>query len=129
MAVVATNNNKVVTEGKVKTPKLRYTLGDSELYFEPAQYLTAITELNSNKIKDLFSDIDMSLEETEGKSLKVMFKTPTEVKFCGFVTAGDASITLDASDIDRAMKSAQEGEIKKAISGKELVNLWGKNKR
>ena len=46
MAVVATNNNKVVTEGKVKTPKLRYTLGDSELYFEPAQYLTAITGMD-----------------------------------------------------------------------------------
>ena len=47
----------------------------------------------------------------------------TEVKLCGFVTAGDASLVLDDSDIDGVLNLARNGKIKKmegwqSISGK-----------
>jgi hypothetical protein len=63
----------------------------------------------------------MSLLETEGKSLKVMYKTDTEVKFCGFVTAGDASLSLDSSDVDEVLEAARTGNVKRAINGDELI--------
>jgi hypothetical protein len=53
-----------------------------------------------------------------------MYKTDAEVKFCGFVTAGDASIVLDESDVAGILESAQTGEIKKAISASELIDLF-----
>ena len=116
--------NKVVQDNKSKTPKLRFTLGNSERYFEPAVYLSSLKGLTPAKVKSLFANDKMSLEETEGKSLKVMYKTDTEVKFCGFVTAGDASIVLDESDIEGILESARTEEIKKAISGDELIALF-----
>ena len=122
MSVTTNTYNKVKVDGdKPKTPKLRFTLGNSERYYEPAQYLSAITV---PKVVSLFNNPAMSLEETEGKSLKVMYKTDTEVKFCGFVTAGDASIVLDESDVEGILESARTGEIKKAISADELINLF-----
>ena len=66
----------------------------------------------------------MTLEETEGKSLKVMFKTDTEVKFCGFVTAGDASIVLDDSDVKGILEAARSGDIKRAIDADGLIALF-----
>ena len=109
---------------KPKGPRVRYLLGDSEKYFEPAQYLCAVAGLNSAKIKRLFSKPDMWVEETEGKSLKVLLKTPAgEVKVMGFITAGDASITLGPLDIEGALEAARTGEIKRAISAEELVAL------
>jgi hypothetical protein len=65
----------------------------------------------------------MSLLETEGKSLKVMKETDSgaEVKFCGFVTAGDAKLSLDTSDIEEVLEVARNGVIKKAITGDDLI--------
>ena len=78
MSVNANKQAPKVTPDKSKAPKLRFTLGNSERYYEPAQYLSAITVA---KVVALFANEAMSLEETEGKSLKVMYKTDTEVKF------------------------------------------------
>ena len=116
--------NKVKTEDKSRAPKLRFTLGESERYFEPAQYLSSSKGLTPEKVKSLFGNDNMSLLETEGKSLKVMYKTDTEVKFCGFVTAGDAKLSLDTSDIEEVLASARNGKIKKAIDGDELISLF-----
>lgn len=126
MSVQANQQYKKVerTEDKSKAPKLRFTLGESERYFEPAQYLSSSKGLNPAKVKSLFNNDKMSLEETGGKSLKVMFKTETEVKFCGFVTAGDASLTLDESDVEEVLEAARNGDIKKAINGDELIALF-----
>ena len=115
------NKQATVTPIKSNALKFRFTLGNSGMYYEPAQYLSAVTIA---KVVSLFKNPAMSLEETEGKSLKVMFKTDTEVKFCGFVTNGDASVVLDSSDIDGVLESARTGDIKKAISGEELIDLF-----
>jgi hypothetical protein len=121
MGVNTNNQATKVKPDQSKAPKLRFTLGNSERYYEPAQYLSAMTV---DKVVALFNNPIMSLEETEGKSLKVMYKTDAEVKFCGFVTAGDASIVLDESDVAGILESAQTGEIKKAISASELIDLF-----
>lgn len=121
MGVNTNNQATKVTKDVSKAPKLRFTLGNSERYYEPAQYLSAITV---PKVVSLFANEAMSLEETEGKSLKVMYKTESEIKFCGFVTAGDASIVLDESDVEGILESARTGEIKKAISASELLDLF-----
>ena len=121
---MSVNANKVaqkVHPDKSKTPKVRFTLGNSERYFEPAVYLS---DIKLSKVVSLFANEAMSLEETEGKSLKDMYQTDTEVKFCGFVTAGDASIVLDESDVEAILESARNEEIKKAISADELIDLF-----
>ena len=121
MGVNANKQATKVTKETSKTPKLRFTLGNSERYYEPAQYLS---DIKVAKVVALFNNEAMSLEETEGKSLKVMFRTGTEVKFCGFVTAGDASRELDESDVEYVFDNARKGKIVKAISPVELVDLW-----
>ena len=121
MSVNANRVTQKVNQDKSKAPKLRFTLGNSERYFEPAVYLS---DIRVPKVVSLFANEAMTLEETEGKSLKVMYKTDTEVKFCGFVTAGDASIVLDKSDVEGILKSARNEEIKKAISADELIDLF-----
>ena len=112
------------TEEKSRAPKLRFTLGDSERYFEPAQYLSSSKGLTPAKVKSLFNNENMSLMETEGKSLKVMYATDTEVKFCGFVTAGDASLVLDSSDIEEVLEAGRNGDVKKAINAEQLIDLF-----
>ena len=114
--------NPITVKGSA--PKLRFTLGESERYFEPAQYLSSSKGLTPSKVKSLFNNENMSLMETEGKSLKVMYATDTEVKFCGFVTAGDASLVLDSSDIPGVLEAGRNGNVKKAISGEELIDLF-----
>ena len=122
MSVKTNTYNKVKTEDKSnKAPKLRFTLGESERYFEPAVYLSSSKGLTPEKVKSLFNNENMTLLETEGKSLKVMYKTDTEVKFCGFVTAGDASLSLDSSDVDEVLEAARNGNVKRAINGDELI--------
>ena len=127
MGVNANKQAPKVNPDKSNAPKIRFTLGNSERYFEPAVYLS---DIKIAKVESLFRngkglDPDpMTLEETEGKSLKVMYKTDTEVKFCGFVTAGDAKIVLDASDVEGILNSARTEEIKKAISADELIDLF-----
>ena len=112
MGVNANAVAQKVNQDKSKTPKVRFTLGNSERYFEPAVYLS---DIKVSKVVSLFANEAMTLEETEGKSLKVMYKTDTEVKFCGFVTAGDAKIVLDESDIEGILNSARTEEIPEMI--------------
>ena len=119
-----TYGSKVRTEDKSKAPKLRFTLGESERYFEPAQYLSSSKGLTPAKVKSLFNNDNMSLMETEGKSLKVMYATDTEVKFCGFVTAGDASLVLDSSDIPEVLEAGRNGAVKRAINAEQLIDLF-----
>ena len=121
MSVNANQQAPKVKPDQSNISKIRFTLADSERYYEPAKYLSAITV---DKVTSLFNNPRMSLEETEGKSLKVMYKTNVEVKFCGFVTAGDASIVLDESDVDSILESTRAGVIKKAISADELIDLF-----
>ena len=132
MGVNTNKQTPKVNPDKSNKPKVRFTLGKSEQgtdarYYEPAQYLS---DIKIAKVESLFRngkglDPDpMTLEETEGKSLKVMYRTDTEVKFCGFVTAGDATIVLDDSDIASILDSARTGEIKKAIDADGLIALF-----
>ena len=123
MSLVKTKT--VVHQGTANNvPKDRYTLGDSEMYFEIPKYLNSVEDIDATAVKRLFNNEKMTLEETEGKSLKVMFRTGTETKFCGFVTAGDASRELDESDVDNVFDHARKGKIVKAISPSELVAQW-----
>lgn len=115
-------NNKTKTTTAARVPSDRFILGKSECYYEAAQYLTG--KLGPADVRKLFNNEAMSLEETEGKSLKVMFRTGTEVKFTGFVTAGDASLELDLGDVDVVMQAVADGEIDKAITVDELVDLF-----
>ena len=110
------------SEKPQRAPRDRFILGDSECYFEPAEYMTG--KLNATKVKSLFTNEAMSLEETQGRSLKVHFRTDNEVKFVGFVTAGDASIELDSEDVPTVMQHAVNGTIVEAIKVDDLVALF-----
>ena len=124
MSVKTNTYNKVKVDGeKSKAPKVRFTLGESERYFEPAQYITASPKLDVEAVTKLFNNPKMKLLETEGKSLKVMKETASgaELKFCGFVTAGDAKLSLDTSDIEEVLEAARNGGIQKAITADELI--------
>jgi len=117
------NRSNAGNESKAaKAPRDRYILGTSETYFEAAQYLTG--KLTADKVKALFANEKTSVEETEGKSLKVMFRTGTEVKFIGFVTAGDASLELDSEDVAVVMNHATTEDITKAIDPDRLVDMF-----
>ena len=119
-----TYNNVKVDGEKSKTPKIRFTLGESERYFEPAQYIASSPKLTVEAVTKLFSNPKMKLLETEGKSLKVMKETDSgaELKFCGFVTAGDAKLALDTSDIEEVLEAARNGGIKRAITADDLID-------
>ena len=124
MSVTTNAYNKVKVDGeKSKTPKIRFTLGESERYFEPAQYIASSPKLTVEAVTKLFSNPKMKLLETEGKSLKVMKETDSgaELKFCGFVTAGDAKLALDTSDIEEVLEAARNGSIKRAITADDLI--------
>ena len=124
MSVTTNAYNKVKVDGeKAKTPKVRFTLGESERYFEPAQYIASSPKLTVEAVTKLFSNPKMKLLETEGKSLKVMKETDSgaELKFCGFVTAGDAKLALDTSDIEEVLEAARNGGIKRAITADDLI--------
>jgi hypothetical protein len=119
-AVTATNGSK--------TPRDRFILGSTECYFELAAYLSGNEKVTIKKVKSLGQNEAMYLADTDkkGRSLKVMIKTPdNETKFLGFVTAGDASISLykdeHAEDILEAWKTE---DITKAITADEVVDLW-----
>ena len=113
----------------------RFLIGNSGLYFELASYLSGTGRVTPAKVQSLLRNQsehgEASIEPTEGKSLKVMFTlTGTqetqvdEIKFCGFITAGDASMELDASDIDAVMQEIANGEVVKAISADSLVDMF-----
>ena len=84
---VVANNVQILSNSES-----RYKLGNSDWYFEPTQLFSSIgiakrmggadgakeyivKGLTPEKVKSLFNNPAMSLEETEGKSLQVMYKT------------------------------------------------------
>jgi len=105
-----------------KQPRDRFILGTSECYFEAAAYMTGL--LDPAKVKALFVNEASSVAETEGKSLKVMFNTGNEIKFIGFVTAGDASLELDDEDIATVIQHATTEDITVAIDANKLADLF-----
>lgn len=117
-----TKNKSSASTSTSKVIRDRFIIGSSECYFEPAAYLTG--RLDEAAIKRLFLNPHSEVHPTEGKSLKVMFKTKNEVKFIGFVTAGDASLDLDETDIVTIVKHAREEEIIRAVDVDELVSMF-----
>ena len=115
------NPDSNVVEMKAKQ-RDRYVLAGSECYFEPAEYIQPA--MNADKVTALFKNPAMEIAETEGRSLKVMFQTGSEVKFIGFITAGDGSVELTEDDVDTIMNDVSAGEITKAITADELVDLF-----
>ena len=125
MAMTNNKQSNVTTNSSSKAPRDRYTIGTTETYYEVAGYLTGMPKLDSAKVTSLFNNPKMHLAETEGKSLKVMFRTPqNELKFCGFVTAGDASQELSKEHIDPIMEAAKTEAIVKAVSADELIDMF-----
>ncbi len=125
MSLVEQNTNNAPTveqTNKPKVPKDRFVLGGSESYFEVAQNLTG--EIKASDLDRLFINENMTIGETEGRSLKVLFNTGTETRFIGFITAGDASISLDEEDIPRIKEAVAQGTIARAIDIKKLVSLF-----
>ena len=107
-----------------KAPVIReaYNLGDSNTKYELANNL--VGKVSLDKVKSLFCNEKMYIAQTEGRSLKVMFATGTEVKFLGFITAGDASIELSEEDVPAIMAAITQGGIHKAITNDELIDLF-----
>jgi hypothetical protein len=116
------SNKTKTTVGADKAPRDRFILGNSDCYFESAQYLTGLMPLE--KVKKLFANPVTELMGTKGKSLKVMFTTPDgEIKFMGFVTAGDATLELDVEHIPEIMEHVTAGPILVAVSPADLVAM------
>ena len=118
-----------------KTPKDRFLLGSTGCYFEVAEYLAGNPEINEKSVKALGSNSSMYLADTEGKgrSLKVMKKTDPkkdgsfdgEIKFQGFVTAGDKKIELWLEEHGDMVLDAWKTEtVIRAISADELIDSW-----
>ncbi len=122
MGMLTNKPNNTNPTQAAKAPRDRFIIGSSECYFEAAQYMTG--HIDVAKAKALFNNERTSLKETEGKSLKVLFRTENEMKFIGFVTAGDASLTLDNEDIATVMKHATTEDITKAITAEELASMF-----
>jgi len=116
-----TNTSSTTTGNKASAPKEKYVLGNSECHYEVASYL--VGKLTVKKVVALFNNENMYLAETEGRSLKVMFKAKEEIKFLGFITAGDASLDLTEEDIPQILEQAHIS-IVRAISVDELINLF-----
>ena len=127
------------TAPTTKTPKprgKRYTLGNSGAYAEPAAYLQAELDARVQDIADtdapsveailvrlLTENNAASIEVCEGKSLKIMLNTGAEVKFMGFITAGDGSVSLDDEDTPTIKDAITTHGIVEAISAKALVAM------
>ena len=125
------NNTNTSTGNKASVPKDKYVLGASECSYELADYIKAGMDRKKlsdkqqlDKVIRLFtSNETMYLAETEGRSLKVMLNAKGEIKFLGFITAGDASLDLSEQDIPQILEEAQKS-IVKAISVDELIDLF-----
>ena len=124
MPSVKTNPNQT-NQSYSDIPLDKYNIGDTGMFMEIPKYLNGVKEsIDASKVQSLFNNKAMTLEETEGRSLKVMFRTEHQIKFCGFVTAADASIELDDSDIEKVLEQGRTSKIIKAISPSELVDMW-----
>ena len=118
-----------------KTPKDRFLLGSTGCYFEVAEYLAGNPKITEKSVKALGNSPAMYLADTEGegRSLKVMKKTDPkkdksydgEIKFNGFVTAGDKKVELWLEEHGDMILDAWKTEaIVRAISADELVDSW-----
>ena len=123
MALMNNKMKETTTKSVSKGPRDRYVLGTSECFYEPADYVKELMSVES--VTALFKNDKMRLsDDCEGRSLKVMFNTGIETKFVGFVTAGNADLSLDKEDIEPIMEHATSETIVKAISAKALVSMF-----
>jgi len=112
------------------TPQLdKFILGDSECNFEVAKYLDG--KLDPAAVKRLFANPRMSILASRGKSLKVHFEVENEnpdvkneVKFVGFITAADASLELDETDIERIAEHIGSGDIIRAVKIDNMIAMF-----
>jgi len=132
-----TNEAPVIEQApeKSKQPKIRFVIGSTGCYFEVADYLCTSTKITEAKAKSLGSNPSMYLEDTlgVGRSLKVMKKTDPkkngsfdgEIKFQGFITAGDKKIELCMEEHgDMILEAWKTEPIMYAIGVDELVDSW-----
>ena len=96
----------------------------SECYYEPAVYIQETGKITADVVSKMLKNKDTRIEECEGKSLKVMFHTGTEVKFLGFITAGDGSRELTDEDVAYILNNVEAEEIVQAITADELVDMF-----
>ena len=123
MALMNNKMKETTTKSVSKGPRDRYVLGTSECFYEPADYVKEL--MSAESVTALFKNDKMRLsDDCEGRSLKVMFNTGIETKFVGFVTAGNADLSLDKEDIEPIMEHATSETIVKAISAKALVSMF-----
>jgi hypothetical protein len=118
-----------INQAKKSIPKDRFLLGDSQCHFESAVYLTG--RLDTKKVKALLVHPMTTIKESRGDSLKVNFEVENnqedvanEIKFMGFITAGDASLDLNEDDIEQVQEYILTGEIIKAVTVDELIDLF-----
>ena len=117
-----------VTDNEVAKDK--YLLGSTGCYFEVAKKYSGNENINPEKVRSLGNNPAMKLADTKGKgrSLKVLFTTEAgEVRFAGFVTAGDASIELDVAEHGEQILEAWKDEkepIIKALTNDEFISEW-----
>ena len=118
-----------------KQPKQRFVLGSTGCYFEVAEYLQNNAKITEAKVKKLGCNPSMFLKDTEGegRSLGVYKKTDPkgdgsfdgEIKFNGFVTAGDKKVELWVEEHGDKITEAWKNEtIIRAISADELIDSW-----
>lgn len=112
----------VVTQTANKPPRERYVLGTSSCYFEPADYLKG--RLDVAAVTRMFANENTSIEPCEGKSLKVLFIAKNEIKFLGFITAGDATMELDESHVEKVTEHVTKEVIVKAVDVDELISMF-----
>ena len=125
----AKTTTKTSVVNKNSIPQDKFVLGDSECCFEAAKYLTG--KLDPPAVKRLFANVKTAIHPSQGKSLKVHFEVENnnkdvknEIKFVGFITASDASLTLDETDIDRINKYIDDGDIIRATNVDDMVSMF-----
>ena len=111
-----------------KTPKDRFTIGSTGCYFEVAEYLAGNPKIDAEAVKRLGKNPSMYLKDTEGegRSLCVMKKTKDgEIKFNGFVTAGDKKVELWLEEHgDMILEAWKTESIVRAIDADALIDSW-----
>ncbi len=110
-------NSNVKENNSPKKTKVKFLLGESGTFFEPAEQAMDYAKANIifnvlNEIKEKGSEAEHSILECDGlqsktgdkgKSLKVMWTNPQntkEIRFVGFITNSDFSVALEAADWD-----------------------------
>lgn len=124
MALEKNNTAGKLTTTSNKVPRDRFVIGKSESYFESPEYLAG--KMTPEIVTSLLHNENTQLMVSKGQSLKVMFAAPTgELKFVGFITAGDGSVTMTEEDIPIVQAHIESGEpIIRAITADELIALF-----